>query len=171
MCKRERIKTERLCLQSIREQDEDAMVEMFFNTEITQTYMIPEYKSKEEAVKLFERFKELSVAQDHFVYGIYLNDQIIGFINDVEMRGKEIEIGYVIHPKQKNQGYATEVLTYAIQELFAMGYTKIKAGAFEENPASMRVMEKSGMYKVEQEDMIEYRGKVHRCINYEIVRG
>ena len=65
---------------------------MFFNAEITQTYMIPEYKSEEEAIKLFDRFKELSVSKDHFVYGIYLNDRIIGFINDVEIKEKEIEI-------------------------------------------------------------------------------
>ncbi len=171
MCKRESIQTERLCLQSIREQDKDAMVEMFFNNEIIQTYMIPEYKSREEAVKLFDHFKELSVSSEHFVYGIYLNDQIIGFINDVEIKEKEIEIGYVIHPKEKNKGYATEVLTNAIRELFSMGYTVVKAGVFEENTASMRVMEKSGMNRIQQEDIIEYRGKVHRCINYEIVRA
>ena len=47
----------------------------------------------------------------------------------------------------------------------------VKAGAFEENLASMRVMEKSGMHRIQQEDTIEYRGKVHRCFNYEILRG
>ena len=171
MCQRESIQTERLCLHSICDQDKDAMVEMFFNAEITQTYMIPEYQSKEEAIKLFDRFKELSVSKDHFVYGIYLNDHIIGFINDVEIKEKEIEIGYVIHPAEKNQGYATEVLTEVIKELFAMGFTVVKAGAFEENLASMRVMEKSGMHRIQQEDTIEYRGKVHRCCNYEILRG
>ena len=63
------------------------------------------------------------------------------------------------------------MLTEVIKELFAMGFTVVKAGAFEENPASMRVMEKSGMHRIQQEDTIEYRGKVHRCINYEILRG
>ena len=55
-------------------------------------------------------------------------------------------------------------------DIFRIGYTTIKAGYFEENLASGRVMEKSGMHKVEHTDTIEYRGTTHLCINYEISR-
>lgn len=46
------------------------------------------------------------------------------------------------------------------------GYQSVKAGAFEENLVSIRVMEKCGMISIEQEDIIEYRGKKYRCIYY-----
>lgn len=49
-----------------------------------------------------------------------------------------------------------------------MGYSEIKAGFFEENQASRRVMEKSGMKIHDQTDDIEYRGKIHHCIYYSI---
>ena len=170
MSKKEVIFTERLQLRIISDSDQDSLVDMFLDDKIIKTYMIPEFSSKEEALTLFDHFKNLSASSAHFVYGIYFQNQIIGFINDVEMHGPEIEIGYVIHPKEQNKGFATEVLNTVIKELFGMGYIVVKAGAFEENLASMRVMEKCGMKRILQEDLIEYRGKVHRCINFEIRR-
>ena len=168
MRKKEVIYTERLQLCIISDSDQDSLVDMFLDDEIVKTYMIPEFSSKEEAVALFDHFKNLSSSPAHFVYGIYFQNQVIGFINDVEMQGSKIEIGYVIHPKEQNKGFATEVLKTVIKELFEMGYCVVKAGAFEENLSSMRVMEKCGMKRISHEDLIEYRGKIHRCINFEI---
>lgn len=160
------INTERLCVQSIREQDQEDAIELLTNDEISKTYMLPEFQSRDEAISLFERLKQLSASENHFLYGIYLNDKMIGFINDVEVDQDEIELGYMIHPRYKGKGYATEVLKKSIEILFQLGYSVVKAGAFEENPASMRVMEKSGMTRMDQEEMIAYRGKNHRCIYY-----
>lgn len=60
--------------------------------------------------------------------------------------------------------------TYMIPDfktnLFQMGYKQVITGAFEENIASRRVMEKCGMILTESEEKIEYRGKVHRCVYY-----
>jgi len=50
--------------------------------------------------------------------------------------------------------------------MFARGFSEVLAGAFEENLASMRIMEKSGMTRIEKTDEIEYRGKVHQCVYY-----
>jgi len=74
----------------------------------------------------------------------------------------------VIHPDYQNRGFATEALTASIQELFRLGYSRVRAGYFAENPASGRVMEKSGMHPISKMDTIEYRGNVHRCLYYEI---
>lgn len=160
------IHTERLCLQSIRDTDQVDMIALFTNEEIVKTYMMPMFESQDEKLRLFEGLRTMSFSEEHFVYGIYLNDKMIGFINDVEISEKEIELGYVIHPSQKNKGYATEVLKKSMEMLFASGYSIVKAGAFEENSASMRVMEKSGMTLAEQREIIEYRGKKHHCIYY-----
>ena len=161
------ITTERLCLHAIEDKDLEAMLALFTDAEVYQTFMLPDFKSHEEQVKLFERLKMLSSQSERFVYGIYLKDELIGFINDVEIEGAEIELGYVISPSQKNKGYATEVLKAMIEVLFAEGFSTVKAGAFEENIASIRVMEKSGMTRIAKRDEITYRGKTHRCVYYE----
>ena len=160
------IKTERLTVGSIEERDFSAMADIFTNEEIGRTYMLPAFDSREACRPLFDRFISLSSSEERFVRGIRLGDEIIGFMNDVDISNGEIELGYVIHPDKKNCGYATEALRAAIDFLFECGISLVKAGAFEENLASMRVMEKSGMAKIEYTETIEYKGKSHLCIFY-----
>ena len=134
--------TERLCLCSVRDEDADGLLSLFTNDEVGKTYMLPKFKSRDEAVRLVSSLQTMSAAGAHFIYGICLNDRLIGLINDVGIDGGEIELGYAIHPDYKNKGYASEALKKSIEILFEMGLSVIKAGAFEENLASMRVMEK-----------------------------
>lgn len=162
------LKTDRLELHPFENKDLEKALAIFYDEDIKRTYMLPDFPAKENAIALFERLQRLSENVNRFVYGIYLNTTLIGFINDVEITDTSIEVGYVIHPDHQNQGYMTEALIACIEELFRIGYTTIKAGYFEENLASGRVMEKSGMHKVEHTDTIEYRGTTHLCINYEI---
>lgn len=162
------LKTKRLTLHPFCDDDLEDAIKILCNNEIKETFMLPDFNSREEAREMFETLKNMSHTKEHFVYGIYRNETLIGFINDVEIHSDTIEIGYVIHPNMKNQGYATEMLSASIQELFRMGYSEIKAGFFEENQASRRVMEKSGMKIYDQTDDIEYRGKIHHCIYYSI---
>jgi RimJ/RimL family protein N-acetyltransferase len=158
--------TPRLRLRPFREKDGNAAVEILTDQEVGQTYMVPDFASRMEAQKLFLRLLQLSLAEDRFVYGVYLEDTLIGWINEVDKSDAQIELGYVIHPRWKNRGFGTEALTAAIQALFAMGYVTVLAGAFEENTASIRVMEKSGMTLTAREEVLVYRGTRHRCVYY-----
>lgn len=124
--------------------DEAAMVELLTNERIKQTYMLPDFETKEEAVSLFFRLLALSQDENHFVRGICTGDILVGFLNDVEIENSVIELGYVIHPAYHGRGYATAALKLAISELFRLGYREVTAGAFAENLASIRVMEKQG---------------------------
>ena len=160
------IKTQRLCLQAFRDLDQNALIGLLTNETISKTYMTPVFHSEEEKIQTFQRLQKLSALEDRFVRGIYLNDQLIGFVNDVEMKDGEIELGYVIHPQHHNQGYATEALATVMELMFSAGISVVKTGAFEGNHASMRVMEKCGMVRIDQEEQIEYRGKLLRCIFY-----
>lgn len=166
--KTDSLKTERLVLKAYEDSDQEKLIELLCNEEVKETFMIPDFATEAEAVNMFYKLKEFSVSDSHFEYGIYLEEQLIGFVNDVETDGDTIEIGYVIHPKQKNHGYATEALSAVIKELFRMGYSVVRAGFFSENIASKRVMEKSGMGKIEKTDDIAYHGKIHHCYYYEI---
>ncbi len=162
------LKTDRLCLRQLSDKDRDAAIDLFTDREVGKTYMVPDFACREDAIPLFETVKRLSCSPERFVYGICLQETLIGLINDVGIEDGRIELGYVICPGQKGKGYATEALGAAIRELFRLGFSAVKAGAFQENRASMRVMEKCGMTPTGEQEQIPYRGKVHACINYEI---
>lgn len=160
------LKTKRLVLRAIEDADQEKMIDLLTNDQIKQTYMIPDFKTNKEAVRLFERMQAVTQKEDTIDCGIYLNAELIGFLNTVLVEDEKIELGYVIHPKFQNKGYATETLQAVIRNLFQMGYKQVITGAFEENIASRRVMEKCRMILTESEEKIEYRGKVHRCVYY-----
>ena len=160
--------TERLEVKSLSTQDREAVINLLTDDQVKKFYMLPDFSSREEAVPLFERLRQLSVGEDRLVAGIFLDGVFIGIMNEVEIKDKRIELGYALLPKFHNRGYCTEALTGAIQYLFYRGFDEVVAGAFEGNEASFRVMVKSGMQKQEYQDEIEYRGKVHRCVYYAI---
>lgn len=161
------IDTSRLCLRSITDADAKAVVSILTNREVGKTFMLPDYAAPEEALKTFEGLKQRSYSVERFVYGIYHEQELIGFLNDVEQDEESVELGIVLHPRYHNKGFATEALSAAMEALFAMGYAVVKTGVFEENAPSARVMEKCGMEKQDYVDQIEYRGNMHRCIWFE----
>ena len=159
-------KTKRLEVKPLSDEDRESVIDLVTDEMVKQTYMLPDFASREDAIPLFQRLKTLSQGNDRLVGGIYLNGRFIGFMNEVESQDKSIELGYAIAPKYHNCGYCTEALTGAIAYLFQRGFNEVIAGAFEGNDASFRVMIKSGMEKLERQDEIEYRGNVHRCVYY-----
>lgn len=165
------IKTKRLEIKPFQDTDQTAMIELLTNREIKESFMIPDFQTEEEAISMFKRLQIFSYSDEHYERGIYLNHQLIGFVNDVEIGDGVIELGYVIHPMQKNKGYATEMLKAVIDELFRKGFHQIVAGAFEDNTASIKVMQKCGMSKITKEDDISYHGILHHCYYYAISKG
>ena len=162
------IKTERLTMTSIAEESVNDMCEIFASKEVSLTYMLPVFNNREDMENLFNRLVTLSNDRGRFVYGIYLDDKLIGFVNDVEMTKSDIELGYVINPNFKGNGYATEVLIASINALLDMGFKIVKTGAFLENKASFRVMEKAGMTKIDYEDEVSCNGLLHKCAYYQM---
>ena len=165
------IRTRRLVLMPLTEADQEAALDLLTNDVVKKTYMLPDFENREDAIPLFRRLLDLSNGTVRYLRGIYLRDRLIGYLNEVEKEDTSMEVGYLIHPDYHNQGYMTEALTAFIKDLFSMGVKEVIAGAFEENPASLRVMEKAGMKKLERSDEIEYRDKVHRCIYYSSKKG
>jgi len=159
----------KISLNTISAADETIMLDILTNNIVKQTYMLPDYECREDAIPLFHRLITLSMDQTRYVRGIYLGDILIGFVNDVEIKNRTIELGYVIHPRYHGNGYMTQVLKTAIKNLFTAGFDEIITGAFEENLASIRVMEKAGMTRLEKTEEIEYRGRIHNCIYYHVV--
>ncbi len=166
--KKERLQTERLILKAFEEYDRQQMVDIFFNEDIKKTYMIPDFNDKKQAEQLFEKMMTFSRSENHFVYGVYFHEQLVGFVNDCGIKNSTIELGYVIIPEYQGRGFATEAVQICIDELFRMGFEHIIAGFFRENIASCRVMQKCGMQKMDLEEDIEYKGVLHHCLYYGI---
>ncbi len=162
------IKTLRLTLGEIRECDFDAMMYVLKNDIVAATYKIPNLDTREAEIELFEYLRDVSSREDRYVFGIFLDGKLIGLINDCEINNECIEMGYALHPDYHNQGYTTEAFGAVIKSLLSKGFNEIIAGAFEENTASLRVMEKCGMKRSKMTSEIEYRGKTHKCVYYSI---
>ena len=162
------LESKRITLKPIIEASKDEMKAMLLSNEIKKTYMLPDFKSEEELDKYFYRLKAITENKDKFVYGIYLKDTLIGFLNEVDKKEDTMEVGYFLDQHYWNKGYASEALARAIQELFRIGINTVKAAHFEGNIASSRVMQKCGMTLTKEEEYIEYRGVNHRCIYYQI---
>lgn len=161
-------KTNRLEIKPMSPGDKEAILDLLTNEIVGKTYMLPEFAAREKAEPLFQRLVDLSKDESRYVAGIYLDGQFIGMMNDVERKGKQVEMGYAYLPAYYNRGYATEAFRGAIDYLLAHGFETVVAGAFSQNIASMRVMEKSGMTKQDYTDEIEYRGITYTCIYYAV---
>ena len=155
-------------LKIIEEKDKDLLIEIFKDQDVKKTYMIPDFEDESMYEKMFNGFMKMSAGNTRYVRGVYLEDTIIGFVNEVEKTEESIELGYVISPKYKGHGYCTEALEKSINYLFSRFYKEVICGAFEHNLASIRVMQKAGMKKMMKTDEIEYRGQVHKCVYYSI---
>lgn len=150
-------------LRPLKEADEIAIVAMLSSSQVAKTYMLPDFASDAEAVKLFKRLMALSQGEETYLRGGYDGDELVGFINQVSVEGNTVEVGYVVAPDKWNRGYGTAMLTAAMEELFRRGWQTVRAGYFEGNIASRRVMEKSGMESIDFSDTVEYRGVIHPC--------
>lgn len=88
--------TKRLVLKPYNDCDQGAMVELLVNEKIKETFMIPDFHTKYEAIGMFKKLQEFSFSDNHYVRGIYFEQQLIGFLNDVKIMNDKIELGYVI---------------------------------------------------------------------------
>lgn len=168
--KKASVRTERLVMHPFSDADAERLKELLTHPEVTKTFMVPEFESDDQARALIGKLIAFSQIEDtrHFEYGVYLRDELIGFVNDCGIGEDEIEIGYVIDPGHQGHGYATEAVSAAIRELREMGFKRVTAGYFAKNTASRRVMEKCGMKPTGQVEEEEYRGVMYPCVYCEI---
>ena len=159
MDKKAQLKTYRLVLKSIEDKDRESLIKMVKDPKIKKTYMLPDFSSVEQETTFFEKIKNLTNSKEHIVYGIYQNDRLIGFMNDVVKTETMVEVGYFIDSNEWNKGYATEALWAYLKQLFEMGYYEVEAAYFEGNDASKRVMEKCCMHLNGKQEVINYRNQ------------
>ena len=161
-----RIESERIVLAPIGEGERATLASFLEDERITKTYMVPVFASEAERDGVVDAFLRLSCDENRFVRGIFLDGAFVGFINDVGIEGERIELGYVVSPDFWGRGICSEALRETIDALIRIGFDEVLCGAFEENCASVRVMEKCSMKRIELEEIIEYRCISHLCVYY-----
>ena len=168
MNKKPLLKTYRLVLKNIEDKDKERMIKMAKDPKIKKTYMLPDLENDEQETAFFNRIKNLTWSNEHISYGIYQNDRLIGFINDVVISGDTIEVGYFIDSDEWNKGYATEALWEYMKQPFSIGFYEVEAAYFEGNDASAKVMQKCCMHLSGKQEVINYRNQDHVAIYYSI---
>lgn len=164
------LRTNRLTLKAIDDAGLTELVELLQDGVVKQTYMVPDFVTPQEALALAKRLQTLSRTPGRYLWGIYLGASLIGIMNETQIEGDQIEVGYAILPRHSNQGFATEALQGVITYLLDRGFSRVTAGAFEENSASIRVMLKCGMTLLDRQETVEYRGRLHCCAYYGITK-
>lgn len=166
------IYTARLVLKQYEPEDRDRLVEMMLNSEISKYFMVPDYPEMKQYYELADKLILFSRPDNetHLEYGVYYDGVLIGFVNDCGFDEEELEIGYVIHPDWQHRGFASEAVKAVIEELWKMGFQKVSAGFFEQNTASLKVMERCGMVLNGEVEEEEYRGEKFICHYCEILR-
>jgi [ribosomal protein S5]-alanine N-acetyltransferase len=146
----ERIDTARLVLRKPRLDDADSIFESYArDPEVTRHLTWLPHKSSEETRRILQRMLDGWSAGTAYPYALTLKDEdaVIGMIA-MHPDGFKVEIGYVLARSRWGNGYMTEALRAVVDwALQQPGVHRIFATCGVENPASARVLEKSGMQR------------------------
>ncbi len=90
---------------------------------------------------------------------------VFGLVSAAANDEQEVEIGYAIAPDMWGKGFATEAVRMMVNTVFALtSAARIVANSRVNNPASRRVLEKSGFAYVDTGlDWLAARGGLHPC--------
>ena len=153
------LETERLILRSFREEDIDAMAQLFANPDFMR-FSLGIYTERKRTVDFIEKVMGWDHANIPSQFAIVPRGEDVligycGFHHHPEVPG-EIEIGYRLHPDHWNRGLISEASRAVRDHAFAdLKLPRVVSLIHPENIPSRRVAEKNGM-KVEEE--ITFRG-------------
>lgn len=166
--KPERMETERLILDRIRESDrEDYFNNISHDEKVLETFVC----RYAESLETFD-FSTYLGRDDLFAIRLKKTGRLIGIILFFDEKDGVCEIGYGIGSAYWNNGYVTEAVRRFLAYLFTeKGMKTVTASNFTGNDASRRVMEKCGMtYSRFSEREFEYRGEMRDLTYYAIER-
>ena len=145
------LETERLILRKLTRDDAYQAFNNWTNDSETTKYVTwKPHGMVENTLELFEKWEKQYDEPYTYRWVVEVKElnQIIGTIDVVHksIREKTAEIGYCYGSKYWGNGYGTEALTRVIDYLLNdVEFDLLEAKHFVTNPASGRVMEKSGM--------------------------
>ena len=167
------IKTERLFLRRFTENDLDDYFVWTGSAEMSRFIMEKPYINKNEAKKALLKITESYQSMDYYMWGIVFENELIGFCcgNEINEDIDCICIGYGIKKQYWNRGITTEAVKALIDYFFTAGFNRIFAYHNPLNPASGKVMLKSGMtFEGRIRGGSKLAGKICDCLQYSILK-
>ncbi len=162
------VTTANLVLDSLKDKDQDAVIQILTNDKIKETYIIPDLAPR-DAENLFKKLKLNSKSTGHYVRGIFKDNELIGIINENgRLVDKKVDLSIAIKPECQGKGFATEALKAAIEELFKLGYEEVSSYSFETNLANIHVLENCNMERLPRQEKMTYREREYTVIFYTI---
>lgn len=143
------LETNRLVLRKIVLEDAENLFVLRTDEEVMKYIGRPRPKSIIEVEELIDKMNDITM---RIQWGITLKDdnRIIGTIgyHQIEKEHYRAELGYMLHPKQWNNGIMTE----AIQSIIKFGFNKMKLHSIQaiinpENDASRKILKKFNFLK------------------------
>lgn len=146
------LKTNRLVLRELTENDAQAILDCFSNPDVLRHYGQKPLTSLEQVKQIIQNFSHNFENKLGIKWGITIQGQegIIGTIGFQEwsVEHKKADISYALFPNSWGHGYAKEavekVISYGFQE---MDLVRIGAIVFTENLSSNKLLEKLGFEK------------------------
>ena len=148
------LETNRLTLRSFREEDVDAMAELFANPDFMR-FSLGAFTERKKTVDFIEKVTGWDRASMPSQFAVVPSGEhavigYCGFHHHPEVP-REVEIGYRLHPDYWNRGLITEAARAVRDHAFAeLRLPRVISLIHPENIPSRRVAEKNGM-KVENE--------------------
>ncbi len=145
------LRTERLELRPVRDEDVDRVLEYRNLPEVTRWLL----RTEVDPVAFRASWQRAAEDPDDHSVAVTLNGVVIGTVSldVVDGMGQpgmplrtEALLGYIFDPAYGGHGYATEAVTAMVAHAFdRLGVRRITAGCFADNLASVRILEKVGM--------------------------
>ena len=171
------IETTRLILRKLELGDADMMFRNWASDDkVTLFLRWNAHKTIDETRNMIQQWVNSYQEESTYYWGIYLKDgEMIGSVgvtitSEYDFKG---ELGYKIGSRWWNQGYSSEAARAVIDYMFCnTDIERIDAFCSVENPASGKVMEKSGMqYEGHLRHYYKTRDGFHDCSLYGIIRS
>lgn len=145
------LRTERLELRPVRDEDVDRILEYRSLPEVTRWLL----RTEVDPLAFRSAWRRAAEDPDDHSVAVVLDDVVVGTVSVrlVDGMGQpgmprrtEAEVGYIFDPAYGGHGYATEAVTAMVAHAFErLGVRRITAGCFADNLASVRLLEKVGM--------------------------
>ena len=167
------IKTERLWLRRFTQTDLDDYFVWTGSPKMSRFIMEKPYKDIKEARDGLTAIINSYSHIDYYMWGIVFQGELIGFCcgNEINEEIRSICIGYGIKEQYWNRGIVTEATKALIDYFFQMGFHRIFSYHNPLNPASGRVMVKSGMtFEGRIRGGSRLAGEICDCLQYSILR-
>ena len=141
------------------------------NPNITTSFMLDEVENITEAKSEIEDIISNYSDSEFYYFAIRLDGKLIGVMKSYE--SDYLELGYAINETYWNKGYATVALKLVTDYFLSIDrIKKIILGAFSDNYASIRVMEKCGYSFIGlKKDEFFYKGKTRDIAYFEKNKG